>query len=267
MTDQLSSKVAIVTGGNSGIGETTAHTFAQEGAKVVLMARREEEGKAVEEAIRANSGDATFIPCDVRSNDSVKQAVATAVDTYGRIDILFNNAGGGAGSHFPNEPDEEWLRVIDVNLTGTFYMSKAVWPHLVTAGGGAIVNMSSLAAQRGFSPAMADAYGTTSASYYAAKAGVDALTRYMAGVGGKHNIRVNCVRPGQILTPGATRGSSKDPDGGHHVFEKMFDFHQIIPGPGLPQDVANLVLFLVSDASRFLTAEIINVDGGVAAKI
>ena len=267
MANRLEGKVAVVTGGNSGIGETTAHTFAQEGAKVVLMARRAAEGAEVEAAIRAEGGDATFVACDVRDNESVVSAVETAVSTYGKIDVLFNNAGGGAGGRFPNEPNEEWLRVIDVNLTGTFYMSQAVWPHLVNAGGGAVVNMSSLAAQRGFSGAMADAYGATSASYYAAKAGVDALTRYMAGIGGKDNIRVNCVRPGQILTPGATRGTSKDPDGGHHVFEKMFDFHQIIQGPGLPQDVANLVLFLVSDESRFLTAEIINVDGGVAAKI
>ena len=267
MADRLKSKVAVITGGNSGIGATTAHAFAKEGAKVALMARREAEGKAVENAIRSEGGDATFFSCDVRDHESVNEAVAATVDVYGQIDILFNNAGGGAGSRFPNEPDEEWLRVIDVNLNGTFYMSKAVWPHLVAAGGGAVVNMSSLAAQRGFSPAMVDTYGATSSSYYVAKAGVDALTRYMAGIGGAHNIRVNCVRPGQILTPGATGGTSKDPDGGHHVFEKMFNFHQIIQGPGYPEDVANLVLFLVSDESRFLTAEIINVDGGVAAKI
>ena len=91
--------------------------------------------------------------------------------------------------------------VVNTNLTGTFYVSRAVWPHLVAAGGGTVVHMSSLAAQRGFSSRMQDEFGTTSASYYAAKAGVDALTRYMAGTGGRHNIRVNCVRPGQILTP------------------------------------------------------------------
>lgn len=267
MTDRLKGKVAIVTGGNSGIGETTAHTFAQEGAQIVLMARRTEQGKAVEESIRSNGGDATFVACDVSDNASVLAAVERAVSVYGRVDVLFNNAGGGAGGRFPNEPNEEWLRVINVNLTGTFYMSQAVWPHLVAAGGGAVVNMSSLAAQRGFSPAMVDAYGATSASYYAAKAGVDALTRYMAGIGGANNIRVNCVRPGQILTPGATRGTTSDADGGHHVFEKMFDFHQIVQGPGVPQDVANLVLFLSSDEARFITAEIINIDGGVAAKI
>ena len=267
MAGVLEGKVAVITGGNSGIGETTGHVFAKEGAKVVLMARREAEGAAVAEAIRNEGGVADFVQCDVRSSESVESAVAQAAALHNQIDILFNNAGGGAGNAFPDEPNEEWQRVIDINLTGTFYVSQAVWPHLVAAGGGAVVNMSSLAAQRGFSPAMRKEFGATSASYYSAKAGVDALTRYMAGIGGESNIRVNCVRPGQILTPGATRGTTKDPDGGHHVFERMFNFAQITPGPGLPEDVANVVLFLVSDASRFVTAEIINIDGGVAAKI
>ena len=172
-----------------------------------------------------------------------------------------------AGGNFPNESNDDWDRVIGVNLTGTFYVSRAAWPHLVAAGGGAVVHMSSLAAQRGFSSRMQDEYGTASSSYYAAKAGVDALTRYMAGVGGRHNIRVNCVRPGQILTPMAAGGTINDPDGGHHVFEKMFDFHQIVQGPGYPQDVANLVAFLASDDARFISGEIVNIDGGVAAKI
>lgn len=114
---------------------------------------------------------------------------------------------------------------------------------------------------------MHEQFGSTSSSYWAAKAGVDALTRYMAGVGGAHNIRVNGIRPGQIMTPGATRGTLTDPDGGHHAFEKLFNLMQIVEGPGYPEDVANLVLFLVSDESRFITSEIINIDGGVAAKI
>ena len=267
MADRLAGKVAVITGGNSGIGETTGQVFAREGAKVVLMARRQEQGEAVAQGIRDAGGEATFIRCDVGDDDSVQQAVAQAAEAYGTINVLFNNAGGGSGSQFPNEPNSEWHRVVNTNLTGTFYVSRAVWPHLVAAGGGAVVNMSSLAAQRGFSSRMQDEFGTTSASYYAAKAGVDALTRYMAGTGGRHNIRVNCVRPGQILTPGATGGTSKDADGGHHVFEKMFDFAQIVEGPGYPVDVANLVLFLACDESRFVNGEIINVDGGVAAKI
>ena len=267
MADRLAGKVAVITGGNSGIGEGTAELFVKEGAKVILMARREEQGKRVERALRDAGGEATFIACDVGDHDSVTRAVSQAADAYGAINVLFNNAGGGAGSRFPDEPNAEWQRVIHTNLTGTFYVSQAVWPHLVAAGGGAVVNMSSLAAQRGFSSRMQDEFGTTSASYYAAKAGVDALTRYMAGVGGRDNIRVNCVRPGQILTPGATGGTSNDPDGGRHVFKKMFDFAQIVQGPGYPRDVANLVLFLSCEESRFISGEIINIDGGVAAKI
>ena len=267
MAKRLDGKVAIITGGNSGIGEGTAHLLAKEGARVILLARREEQGQAVASAIRDEGGEVTFISCDVGDEDSVESAIAEAAGTYGAIHILFNNAGGGGRGHFPDEPTEEFSRVINVNLNGTFYVSRAAWPHIVAAGGGAVVNMSSLAAQRGASPKMHEMFGSTSASYWAAKAGVDALTRYMAGVGGAHNIRVNGIRPGQIMTPGATRGTITDPDGGHHAFEKLFDLMQIVEGPGYPVDVANLVLFLVSDESRFITSEIINIDGGVAAKI
>ena len=267
MTGRLDGKVTVVTGGNSGIGESTARLFASEGAKVLLLARREEQGIAVQNSINSDGGDSTFVQCDVGDPDSVNAAINKAAGIYGGIHVLFNNAGHGGGGDFPNSTDEEWNSVINDNLNGTFYVSRAVWPHLIASGGGAIVNMSSLAAQRGFSPKMIDEFGATAPAYYAAKAGIDALTRYMAGVGGKHNIRVNCVRPGQILTPGATRGTINDADGGHHVFESMFDFAQIIPGPGYPIDVANVVLFLVSDESRFVTSEMINIDGGVAAKI
>jgi 3-oxoacyl-[acyl-carrier protein] reductase len=127
--------------------------------------------------------------------------------------------------------------------------------------------MSSVAALRGTSPKLHAQFGSTSSSYWAAKAGVDAMTRYMAGIGGPVNIRVNGVRPGQIMTPGATRGTLTDPDGGHHVFEGMFEMMQMIDGPGYPIDVANTVLFLVSDESRFITCQIIHVDGGVAIQI
>ena len=267
MANRLEGKVALITGGNSGIGEGTAHLFAREGAKVILMARREREGAAVTSSINATDGEATFIKCDVSDEKAVNLAVREAINVCGSINVLFNNAGGGASGNFPDESAEDFHRVINVNLNGTFYMSRAVWPHLIEAGGGAVVNMSSLAAQRGASPKMVDKFGSTSSSYWAAKAGVDALTRYMAGVGGRSGIRVNGVRPGQIMTPGATRGTITDPDGGHHAFEKMFDLMQITPGRGYPEDVANLVLFLVSEESRFITGEIINVDGGVAAKL
>ena len=263
----LKNKVAIVTGGNCGIGEATALLLAENGAKVIIMARREDEGKRVESSIKKEGGEATYIQCDVGNESIVNSAISKAADIYGDIHILFNNAGHGAAGDFPESTTEDWNAVINDNLNGTFFVSRAVWPFMVNSGGGAIVNMSSLAAQRGFSPKMKEVFGTTAPSYYVAKAGIDALTRYMAGVGGDKNIRVNCIRPGQIMTPGATRGTINDADGGHHVFESMFDLTQIISGPGYPKDVANLVLFLVSDQSRFITSEIINIDGGVAAKI
>jgi NAD(P)-dependent dehydrogenase (short-subunit alcohol dehydrogenase family) len=267
MTGRLDGKVAVVTGGNSGIGEGIAHLFAREGARVILMARREPLGRAVEASIRYNGGDAMFIPCNVTDQDSVTDAVADAKDAFDRIDLLVNNAGGGARGNFPDETVADFRGVVELNLVGTFLMSQAVWPHLIAAGGGAVVNMSSLAAQRGMSPRMRAEFGATCSSYWAAKAGVDAFTRYLAGIGGEHAIRVNGVRPGQIMTPGATRGTINDPDGGHHVFEKMFDLAQIVQGPGYPADVANLVLFLVSDEARFITGEVINVDGGCANKM
>jgi|TARA_B100000959_G_scaffold227576_1_gene242579 NAD(P)-dependent dehydrogenase (short-subunit alcohol dehydrogenase family) len=265
--NRLEGKVAVITGGNSGIGEGTAHLFAQEGAKVVIMARREDQGKAVEVAILEAGGEATFIACDVGNEQIVNSAVSQAAKTYGGIDILFNNAGGGGREHFPNETSEEFGRVVNTNLNGTLYMSQAVWPHMLKAGSGAVVNMSSVAATRGTSPKMHEKFGSTSSSYWAAKAGVDAMTRYMAGIGGADRIRVNGVRPGQIMTPGATRGTITDPDGGHHAFEGMFDLMQMLEGPGYPIDVANLVLFLSSDESRFITGQIIHIDGGTPVKI
>jgi NAD(P)-dependent dehydrogenase (short-subunit alcohol dehydrogenase family) len=267
MGERLKDKVSIVTGGNSGIGEATGRLFAKEGAKVILVARREEQGQQVAADIRKNGGDANFISCDIGDTAAIAKTVEQAAALHGRIDILFNNAGGGSRGNFPDEPVDEFTRVIHVNIIGTFAFSQAVWPHLVAAGGGVVVNMSSLAAQRGFSPRMRNEFGAPSAAYFAAKSGIEGLTRHMAGVGGENNIRVNCIRPGQILTPGATRGTLNDPDGGHHAFEAMFDWAQITKGPGYPEDVANLALFLANDESRFISGEMINVDGGVAAKL
>lgn len=263
MAKKLETQVAIVTGGNAGIGEAAAHLFAKEGAKVALMARREPEGHAVQDAIRSEGGEATFIACDVSDRKAVDMAVAEVVATYGTVNILANNAGGGSGQNFPNEDDDDFDAVIRKNLHSTFYMSRAVWPHMVAAGGGAIVNISSLAAVAGFSKNMLESVGggTTSASYYAAKAGVDAFTRYTAGVGGQHNIRVNGIRPGQVTTPGATN------DQGDHWFKPLFDLTQILEGPSQPEDIANAMLFLVSDDSRFITGEIMNVDGGCPRKL
>ena len=262
MPGRLQGRVAIITGGNSGIGEATASRFAQEGARVAILARRVPEGKAVEQAIRGRGGEAIFIPCDVTEQSSIEAAVAQTIATYGGLHVLFNNAGGGARGMFPEEDTETWERVLKVNLTGTFLMSRAAWPHLVAAGGGAVINMSSLAAVYGPSDALKDLLPRIpSASYSAAKAGIEALTRYMASIGARHHIRVNCVRPGQIETPKLIG------EEGGHVFKRYFDMVQILPGPGRADDVSDAALFLASDEARFITAEILNIDGGTAGKL
>ncbi|MCH2507585.1 MAG: SDR family oxidoreductase, partial [Dehalococcoidia bacterium] len=145
MPGKLSGQVAVITGGNSGIGEATAHLFASEGAKIALLARRVDEGTSVQDAINANGGEAKFFSCDVSKSEECVQTIEKVIQEFGRIDILFNNAGSGDGGNFPNETNEGWERVLSVNLSSVFYMSKAVWPHLISAGGGKIVNNSSLA--------------------------------------------------------------------------------------------------------------------------
>ena len=262
MAGRLQGKVALITGGNSGIGEATAHRFTQEGAKATILARREAEGHAVQEAIRAEGGEVTFIPCDVTNREAVEAAVAQTVTTYGGLHVLINNAGGGAREMFPAESDETWDRVLRVNLTACFLTCRAAWPHLIKAGGGAIVNVSSLASVSGVSEAVFERNPILpSASYVAAKAGLEGFTRYIASLGGRHRIRANCVRPGQILTRRLTTPA------GEHVFARHFEMWQLLKGPGYAEDVANAMLFLASDEARFITAEMFNIDGGAAAKL
>ena len=262
MPGRLQDKVAIITGGNSGIGEATARRFAQEGAKVAILARRVQEGAAVQQAICAAGGAATFIPCDVTDRASVEAAVTCTLDTYGALHVLFNNAGAAAREVFPEESDEVWDQILRVNLTGTLLMSRAVWPHFIAAGGGTIINMSSQAADMGMTGTLREIIKTLpSASYFVAKAGVEAFTRYIAGIGAPHHIRVNCVRPGQILTSRLTT------DAGEHRFKPYHDVVQMLSGPGQPVDVANTVVFLASEEARFITAAIINIDGGSVCKV
>jgi NAD(P)-dependent dehydrogenase (short-subunit alcohol dehydrogenase family) len=263
MARALLGKVALVTGGNSGIGEATVHRLAEEGAHVVIVARRQAEGGAVEQAVRAAGGEATFVTCDVMERPAVEAAVAQAVALYGGLHILFNNAGGGLPHLFQDAADAVWEKVLRLNLLSTYMVTQVAWPHLVRAGGGSIVNMSSTTAamavsaeQRTLLPRIpGPAYG-------AAKAAVEAYTRYTAAEGSPHGIRCNAVRPGQIVTPATTRTTP-----GHHFAERYFAQVQLTPGPGAALDVANAVFFLASDQSRFINGKVLDIDGGAISQL
>jgi NAD(P)-dependent dehydrogenase (short-subunit alcohol dehydrogenase family) len=269
MAGGLEGKIAIVTGGNSGIGEATVHRFAREGARVAILARREEEGLAVERAVREAGADATFIRCDVTELADIESAVAKTVNLYGGVHVLVNNAGGGGGrapDPFP-EPggDDAFEYTLRLNLTSVYQMTRAAWPHLKAGGGGSIVNVSSLAAVAAYSSAMWELLPggmSPPPAYFAAKAGVEALTRLTASVGVLHNIRANVVRPGAILTPGVQRMSP-----GHHRLEKLHEFIQMTPGVGDADDIANAIYFLASDESKFVNAQVLAVDGGAVHKV
>ena len=262
MNNKLADKIAIVTGGNSGIGEATGKVLAREGAKVALLARRQEKGQAVQEEIRMTGGNATFFPCDVSNHIAVEGAVSQVVERYGGVDILVNNAGGGAlggkaGEAMRLEDNQTWDRVVSVNLTGPFYMTRAVWPHMVSAGGGVIINISSGAAGGGFTPKLLEIGGGFDvSSYYASKAGLEGLTRVTASMGGPDKIRVNAIRPQLIVNKQ-----------GHHWLEGLREHLQILEGPLQGEDVANMILFLSSEDARYITGETMEVGGGFMYKL
>jgi len=249
---RLNGEIAIVTGGGSGIGRATAELFAREGARVVVADYRRSTGEATVRAIKAAGGDALFVAVDVSDPAQVERMAQATLDTYGGIDILFNNAGMLAFGTVADTDPEVWNRVISVNLTGVYLCSRAVLPHMVARGGGSIINASS-------STGAHDAKDNT-AAYVASKGGVTLLTRAMAVDHAKDNVRVNAIAPGPTDTP-MLRDNL--PGAMREAFARTFPMGRL----GKPEELAQAVLFLASDEASFVTGAILAVDGGQTAEV
>lgn len=257
MTSQrLTDRVALVTGASSGIGNAIAATFGREGAAVVLMDVRRDPKLADEPSVfdRLDEVEANyeFVEADVTSEEDVEAAVNTAVETFGGLDVLVNNAGIYYQAKAHETSDEEWDETIDVNVRGVFLTSRVALPHLRTSGNGKIVNLASTFGLVG---------GENSAAYCASKGAVANLTRQMALDYADDEINVNALAPGIIETAQNAEWRANDP-------ELVADWERSTPWPrfGEPQDVADAALFLASDESDFVTGHVLSVDGGWTAR-
>jgi NAD(P)-dependent dehydrogenase (short-subunit alcohol dehydrogenase family) len=251
---RLQGKTALITGGTSGIGSATALRFAREGAEVVITGRSTERGERVIREIEALGGDALFVPCDVRLAADCRNAVERTLERFGKIDVLFNNAGVFHPKTVPECTEEEWDETIDSSLKGAFLMSKYALPSMIERGCGSIIHTSSGWGILG---------GDRAAAYCAAKGGLVVMAKAMAIDHGKQGIRVNCVCPGDVLTPmlhddAAKRGMSWDDYAAGAADRPLGRI-------GTVDELAAAVLFLASDESSFVTGESLVVDGGGVA--
>jgi len=253
---RLAGKVAFVTGGGVGIGRATAERFAEEGARVVIAEIDKATGQSAAEAARAKGrntgGDCVFIHCDVRERAQVEAAFAEAVHRFGALHVLHNNAGGSTPQDGPvtEAPDEEFWRVMKLDVYGTFLCSQLGIPHIIASGGGSVINMSSIVALRAL---------PGRDCYTAAKGAIAAMTRSMAVEYAPHKIRVNAIAPGVVLTERVQKLMQDARD-----IEKMAATHLL--GLGQPIHMANMAVYLASDEAAITTGQVISVDSGATIR-
>lgn len=248
----IKDKVAVITGGASGIGLATAELFAEAGAAVAVLDINEERGGEAAKDLRDKGYKAEFIKCDVTSAVDCEKAASEVEQQFGKIDFLFNNAGLIRRKTVVEHTEEDWDLVINVSLKGAFLLSKYVIPIMEKNGGGSIVNTGSGWGLKG---------GDQAASYCAAKAAVVNLTKAMAIDHGKQNIRVNCVCPGDTDTP-LLRDEAKQLQLDEAKFLSSSAVGRPLERIGTPHDIAKGVLFLASDMASWVTGTVLTVDGG-----
>jgi NAD(P)-dependent dehydrogenase (short-subunit alcohol dehydrogenase family) len=254
----LEGKVAFITGGASGIGAGTARRFAQEGARVALADMQDEEGERIRKEIAGEDGQALYVHCDVSDADSVRRAIEKTVRRFGRLDIVFANAGiNGVWTPIDELQPDEWQRTININLTGTYLTVHFAVPHLKKAGAGSIIITSSVNGTRTFSNPGASAYSTS-------KAGQVAFMKMIALELGRHNIRCNAICPGAIATNIDQRTEQRDTEKIGIEIELPKGSPAVDEGQGDVFEVADTCLFLASDLSRHVSGVEIFVDGGAS---
>lgn len=246
MAKKLDGKVAVITGGASGIGAATARLFASEGAKLVLVDLNEEKGLAFQDELKSEGHEALFVKADITSEEDVKNFYEQAVSTFGKVDIVFNNAGIGRTVPTEEVTYEEWRKTVNVDLDGVFLVAQAGIKQFLKQGGGVMVNTASMYGWVG---------APGNAAYNAAKGGVINLTRSLGIEFAARNIRVNALCPGYIDTPII-------PEDYKAVLAESTPMKRL----GQAEEMAKAVLFLASDDSSFMTGNTLTVDGGYTAQ-
>lgn len=252
MDQRLSGRVAVITGGASGIGAATAQKFVEHGAKVVLGDIQDEPLQAF---VATLGGNAIGLRCDVTSEADVEALVNAAVEGFGRIDVMFNNAGiVGAMGPMETTPAEEWKLTTDIMINGVFYGMKHASKHMKRAGSGSIISMSSTAGIMG---------GLGPHAYCAAKHAVVGMTKSLAAEVGASGVRVNCIAPSAVATPMVAEAFLGDHTKLDDTVAALVDISPLRGRPGLAQDVANAVLWLASDESGYTSGLTLTVDAGL----